>query len=75
MRTLCTLVAMDLSLDDWMTAQGVTDAQLAEQVGHVVSRSQINRIRRGRRTSPDVAVELERITGIPAVTFLMGVAA
>lgn len=56
-------------LASWMEARGETDATLATKVG--VSRVQITRIRNGvSKPSPRVAMELERLTAIPAWEFL-----
>lgn len=55
---------MDTRLSQWMTATGWSDDRLAEKVG--VGRPHITRIRRGDRyPSPELAIELERVTGIP----------
>lgn len=56
-----------------MTRNGVKDAELAEKIGHQLSRSQVNRIRRGvSRPSIEGAKALEAATKIPASRFVMG---
>jgi len=65
-----------MTLKEWMKAHDLNDAALAERVGDRVSRSQINRIRRGKsRPSIELARELEHVTKIPAASFVMGEAA
>ena len=62
-----------LTLQEWMDRNGVNDAGLAEKIGHQLSRSQVNRIRRGLcRPSVDGARALEAATKIPAARFVMG---
>lgn len=64
-----------MTLQEWMSREGLNDAALASRTGKI-SRSQISRIRRGiSRPEPATARELERLTGIPAATFVMGEAA
>jgi len=61
------------TLAEWMKAHRVRDAALANKLGGVMSRSQVNRIRRGEcRPSVENARALEAITGIPAAKFVMG---
>jgi len=56
-----------------MDQHGVKDAGLAERLGHQLSRSQVNRIRRGvSRPSIEGAKVLEAVTRIPAARFVMG---
>lgn len=56
-------------LQAWMTANRETDASMAPKLS--VSRVQVSRIRRGKcRPSPETALKLERITQIPASTFI-----
>ena len=63
-------------LRDWMREHELNDAGLAAKLDCRLSRSQVNRIRRGEsRPSIDAARELERVTGIPAASFVMGDAA
>ena len=57
------------TLQGWMDEHQLNDRQLAEKLGKV-TRSQVCRIRRGARTSPDTAQVLERVTGIPATNFI-----
>lgn len=61
-----------MKLAKWMEDHGLTDAELAARV-EGLSRSQINRIRRGEsKPRPDKARLLEAVTGIPAADFVMG---
>ena len=53
-----------MTLAQWMAANGYKDQRLADELS--LSRSAITRIRRGeRKPSLDVALRLERITGLP----------
>jgi transcriptional regulator with XRE-family HTH domain len=55
-----------MNLQDWMTAKGLNDAKLAEQVPGL-SRSQVSRIRRRKSIpSPETAKKLAELTGLPA---------
>lgn len=57
-----------MTLDEYIRDKGVTEAELAGQVG--VTQPYIGRLRkRYRRASPEVAKKLEKVTGIPAETF------
>lgn len=57
-----------MTLHDYMQANGLRDAELAEKLG--VSRPFVSRLRRGKRKpSLAVAVKLEELTGIPARQF------
>lgn len=59
-----------MDLQEWMEAQKLTDAALAERVDGL-SRSQVSRIRRRKSIpSPQTAKKLEQATGIPAETFV-----
>ena len=59
-----------MTLQEWMKANGYrSDAALAEKVG-VVTRSQIQRIRKGNGTSLKTACKLAEVTGLPATSFL-----
>ena len=61
---------MALTLQEWMDARELSDAQLAAQV-EGLSRSQVSRIRRRVSiASPSTALKLERVTGIPAERFV-----
>lgn len=61
-----------MTLQDWMTKRSLTDGDLAEKLGGAVSRSQINRIRRGKSIpTADTARALEAVTKIPAAKFLL----
>ena len=58
-----------MTLENWLTANGKSDAWLASQVG--VSRPFITRIRQGvRQPSLEVVVKLADVTGLPPATFL-----
>jgi transcriptional regulator with XRE-family HTH domain len=58
-----------MNLASWMAERGETDESMSKKVG--VSRVQITRIRNNTsKPSPKVAMELERVTGIPAWDFL-----
>lgn len=62
-----------MTLDQWMTANGLTDAALSKKLGEKVSRSQISRIRTGTsRPSPGVARLLATVTGIDAGALALG---
>ncbi len=62
------------ALEKWMTENKVTDGKLAADLS--VSRVQVLRLRRGENgPSKETARELERVTGIPAATFVFGEAA
>lgn len=55
-----------------MEREGLNDAAVAAKV-EGLSRSQINRIRRGAsRPTPDTARKLEALTGISAGAFVLG---
>lgn len=55
-----------MTLDDWMKAQGLKDADVAARVAGL-SRSQVCRLRnRTSIPSPKTARKLEVLTGIPA---------
>jgi transcriptional regulator with XRE-family HTH domain len=56
-------------LGHWMMAHGLTDLEVAERVKKV-SRSQVCRIRHGRRTSWSVATKLAEVTGLPPEVFM-----
>ena len=61
-------------LSQWMNASGFTDGAVSQRVG--VSRVQVLRLRKGvNRPSPETAVKLEALTGIPAARFIFGEAA
>lgn len=63
-------------LQEWMERADLTDAKLASLMEGAVTRSQINRIRRGEsRPSLETARALEQVTRIPAHKFVMGDAA
>lgn len=68
-----------MTLDEWMTLKSFKDADLERELrdqGIQLSRSQISRIRRGKsKPSPEAAKELERVTKIPAASFIFGDAA
>jgi transcriptional regulator with XRE-family HTH domain len=50
-------------LQDWMIEHGLTDSDVAEEVG--CSRVQVSRVRRSVcKPSPDLAMKLEKLTGI-----------
>lgn len=56
-----------------MADQKIKDEALSIRMGRKLSRSQINRIRRGESIPTiETARELERETGIPAERFVMG---
>lgn len=58
--------APNTPLEKWMLENGKDDAAVAEAAG-VVSRSQVNRLKRGKSApSFKSAAALERLTGIPA---------
>ena len=60
------------ALQEWMKAAGENDQSLQRKVG-TVSRVQIRRIRLGEnKPSPDTALALEKVTGIPAADFIFG---
>lgn len=53
------------ALATWMTAAGETDDTVSAKVG--ISRVQVSRIRRSlSRPSPELAVKLEALSGVPA---------
>ena len=57
-----------------MSASGLTDQAVSRKVG--VSRVQVLRLRQGiNRPSPETAMKLEALTGIPAARFIFGEAA
>lgn len=61
-------------LQTWMTDAKESDETLSKKLG--VSRVQVSRLRRKLcKPSPDTAVKLEQITGIPAAAFIFGQAA
>lgn len=61
-------------LAQWMSASGLTDEAVSRKVG--VSRVQVLRLRQGiNRPSPETAMKLEALTGIPAARFIFGEAA
>lgn len=69
-----------MTLQEWMELKKTKDDALAKEVtavsGVPISRSQINRIRRGKSTpSLKTARALEVVTKIPASNFVMGEAA
>jgi transcriptional regulator with XRE-family HTH domain len=65
-----------MNLAEWMEAEGLKDAGLAERLNGKLSRSQISRIRRRKSIPPiDTAKLLESVTGIPAAEILFGEAA
>lgn len=56
-------------LKAWMGAHDENDESLSRKVG--VSRVQIRRIRLGEnRPSPETALRLQEVTGIPAASFI-----
>jgi len=58
-----------MSLEHFFKDNGIRQEDLAERVG--VSQGEISRIfRRKKRANPDVAMRLERETGIPASEFV-----
>ena len=64
-----------MTLQEWMTAKSLNDADLAARVG-ILSRSQISRIRRGKsKPKPEAAKALAKITRISVAKFLLGEAA
>jgi transcriptional regulator with XRE-family HTH domain len=66
-----------MTLQEWKRLTKVTDEQLAaavrEETGEQISRSQINRIRKGL-SNPRLktAKALEAVTKIPAAQFMLG---
>lgn len=62
-----------MTLDEWMTRQGLSDAELALRLGGTISRSQVSRIRAGKSAaSRKSAQKLEEVTGLPAANFVFG---
>lgn len=62
-----------MTLDQWMSKNGVKDAELARKVG--VSRPFITRIRAGaRQPSLPVALRLAAATKLPVSSFTRGAA-
>lgn len=66
-----------MTLQEWMTLKGLSDDDLAVllhgETGEGISRSQINRIRRGKSNPRlKLARALERVTKIPAASFMLG---
>lgn len=56
-------------LAQWMTDNRETDQSLAPKIG--VSRVHVSRLRRRvHKPSPELAVRIEQVTGIPAWEFL-----
>jgi transcriptional regulator with XRE-family HTH domain len=65
-----------MTLEEWMVGAGLNDEQLSIKLGRRLSRSQINRIKRGRcKPSIETARLLETVTTIPASAYVMGEAA
>lgn len=61
------------TLAEWMRDNGLKDAGLAERLGGALSRSQVNRIRKGEcRPSVETARAIEAVTGISAARLVMG---
>lgn len=61
-----------MTLQQWMERNGLNDAALAARV-EGLSRSQVNRIRRGvSRPTPNTARKLATITGIDVAKFVLG---
>lgn len=68
MRIRCTFHSM--TLQEWMDAKHLTDADVAAKVGGL-SRSQVSRIRRRVSIpSPETALKLAKLTKIPAKEFI-----
>lgn len=63
-----------MKLRDWRTKNKKTLAWLAEEAK--TTDATISRIEQGKqRPTPDLAKRLQKVTGIPAATFVMGEAA
>lgn len=62
-----------MTLQEWMIKQNLTDAALATRLEGAVSRSQINRIRRGKcRPGVELAKSIAKATGLDAAALVMG---
>lgn len=62
-----------MTLQEWMVSQNLTDAALASRLDGAVSRSQINRIRRGKcRPTAALARTIAKETGLDAGALALG---